>query len=183
MYRPTSFYCALLYCALKILYFLHIEGLWQCCIRQFSQYVFPTAFADFMSLSHFGYSHNISKLVGWLFLSFCLFRDTLKAYGGSQGRGLIRAVATSLCQSHSNTRSEPRLRPTPHSSRQCRILNPLIVRPGTEPTTLWFLVGFVFAAPRWELPQSFSFIFFVLVIFDVIIVWGHHKLHPYKMAR
>ena len=36
------------------------------------------------------------------------------AYGGSQARGPIRAVAASLRQSHSNTGSEPRLQPTPH---------------------------------------------------------------------
>ena len=82
------------------------------------------------------------------------------AYGGSQARGLIGAVATGLRQSHSHshTRCEPPLRPTPqslqrgiqssvtyteahatatatpnpsricdlpHSSWQCRILNPL----------------------------------------------------------
>ena len=35
------------------------------------------------------------------------------AYGGSQARDQIRAVAASLHHSHSNTRSEPRLRPTP----------------------------------------------------------------------
>ena len=35
------------------------------------------------------------------------------AYGGSQARGLIRAVAASLCQSHSNVGSKPRLQPTP----------------------------------------------------------------------
>ena len=35
------------------------------------------------------------------------------AYGGSQARGRIRAVAASLCQSHSNAGSEPRLQPTP----------------------------------------------------------------------
>ena len=35
------------------------------------------------------------------------------AYGGSQARGRIGAVATSLSQSHSNAESEPRLRPTP----------------------------------------------------------------------
>ena len=35
------------------------------------------------------------------------------AYGGSQARGLIGAVATSLHQSHSNSGSEPRLQPTP----------------------------------------------------------------------
>ena len=36
------------------------------------------------------------------------------AYGGSQARGLIGAIATSLCQSHSNMGSEPHLQPTPY---------------------------------------------------------------------
>ena len=35
------------------------------------------------------------------------------AYGGSQARGRIGAVATGLRQSHSNAGSEPHLRPTP----------------------------------------------------------------------
>ena len=35
------------------------------------------------------------------------------AYGGSQARGQIGAVATSLHQSHSNVGSEPHLQPTP----------------------------------------------------------------------
>ena len=35
------------------------------------------------------------------------------AYGGSQARGLIGAVATGLRQSHSNVGSEHRLQPTP----------------------------------------------------------------------
>ena len=34
-------------------------------------------------------------------------------YGGSQARGPIGAVATGLCQSHSNAGSEPSLQPTP----------------------------------------------------------------------
>ena len=53
--------------------------------------------------------------VFWVFF-FCLFafsRAALGAYGGSQARGLIGAVATSLRQSHSNPGSEPHLRPTP----------------------------------------------------------------------
>ena len=37
----------------------------------------------------------------------------LAAYGGSQARGPIGAVATGLRQSHSNAGSEPRLQPTP----------------------------------------------------------------------
>ena len=51
----------------------------------------------------------------FLFL-FCLFAISWAApaaYGGSQSRGLIRAIATGLRQSHNNVGSEPRLRPTP----------------------------------------------------------------------
>ena len=44
---------------------------------------------------------------------FCLFRAAPMAYGGSQVRGLIGAVANGLLKSHSNTRSEPCLQPTP----------------------------------------------------------------------
>ena len=46
---------------------------------------------------------------------FCLFffRAPLLAYGGSQARGGIGAVAASLHHSHSNARSELNLRPTP----------------------------------------------------------------------
>ena len=44
----------------------------------------------------------------------CLFsRAAPTAYGRSQTRGLIGAVAASLCHSHSNTGSELRLQPTP----------------------------------------------------------------------
>ena len=46
----------------------------------------------------------------------CLFaftRAAPTAYGGSQARGLIEAVATDLRQSHSNTGSEPCLQPMP----------------------------------------------------------------------
>ena len=35
------------------------------------------------------------------------------AYGGSQSRGQIGAVAAGLRHSHSNARYEPHLRPTP----------------------------------------------------------------------
>ena len=46
-----------------------------------------------------------------LFFSFifCLSRATPAAYGGSQARGLVGAVAASLYHSHSNAESEPRL--------------------------------------------------------------------------
>ena len=46
-----------------------------------------------------------------LFL-FCFLGPHPAAYGGSQARGLIGAVATSLRHSHSNTRSKLHLQPT-----------------------------------------------------------------------
>ena len=48
-----------------------------------------------------------------IIIIFVFSRAAPTAYGGSQARGLIRAVAASLRQSHSNARSEPRLQPTP----------------------------------------------------------------------
>ena len=45
--------------------------------------------------------------------SFIFFKATPVAYGGSQARAGIGAAAASLCHRHSNTRSEPRLWPTP----------------------------------------------------------------------
>ena len=49
----------------------------------------------------------------FFFFFFAISWATPAAYGGSQGRGLIGAVAASLRQSHSNAGSEPRLQPTP----------------------------------------------------------------------
>ena len=48
-----------------------------------------------------------------LFWSYCLFRATSAAYGGSQARGPIGAVAAELHHSHSNVGSKPYLQPTP----------------------------------------------------------------------
>ena len=63
---------------------------------------------------------NILKLIQFyitfLLLLFCFFafsRAAPEAYVGSQPRGLIRAVAIGLCQSHSNAGSEPCLQPIP----------------------------------------------------------------------
>ena len=56
-------------------------------------------------------------------MSFC-YRAAPTAYGGSQARGLVRAVADGLCQSHCNASSEPHLH-LHHSSQQRQILNPL----------------------------------------------------------
>ena len=54
------------------------------------------------------------KLSIYLFFVFFAFsRLAPAAYGGSQARGLIRAVATGLHHSYSNAGSEPHLQPIP----------------------------------------------------------------------
>ena len=49
----------------------------------------------------------------FLFFFFGLFRAPPVAYGGSQGRGQIGAVAIGLHHSHSNAGFKPHLQPTP----------------------------------------------------------------------
>ena len=64
---------------------------------------------------------KIKETKSWLFekqhfFCCCLFAFLgllPVAYGGSQVRSLIGAVATGLCQSHSIMGSEPHLQPTP----------------------------------------------------------------------
>jgi len=54
-----------------------------------------------------------NNLVFFLLFFFVFSRAMPMAYGGFQARGLIRAVAASLHQSHSSVGSKPRLQPTP----------------------------------------------------------------------
>ena len=100
------------------------------------------------------------------FLSFLSFRASPAAFGGSQARGPIGALAARLHCSHSNSGSELCLWPTSQpQQRQIQVMSvtyttahgnarPLThwAWPGIEPATSWLLVGFVSAAPRWELP-------------------------------
>ena len=58
-------------------------------------------------------SHLTSGIFFYFIFFFGLFRATPMAYGGSQARGQIGPVATSLRRSNSNAGSEPRLQPTP----------------------------------------------------------------------
>ena len=67
------------------------------------------------------------------FYLFAFSRAAPTAFGGSQARGLIRAVAAGLHHSHSNAGS------LTHGAK-----------PGIEPATSWFLVGFVSTAPPRE---------------------------------
>ena len=72
-------------------------------------------------------NQNLWSMQDKIFL-FWLFRAEPAAYGGSRARGLIEAVAAS--HSHSNARSLTHW-----------------ARPGIEPETSWFLVGFVSVVP------------------------------------
>ena len=85
-----------------------------------SLYTYTYAFSLYI-LYLYTYLAMLSLYIFYLFIylfifwSFCLFfpRAAPAAYGGSQARGRVGAVATGLCQSHSNAGSEPRLQPTP----------------------------------------------------------------------
>ena len=56
---------------------------------------------------------NFILLFFFFFGLFAFSRVAPTAYGGSQARGRIGTIATCLRHSHSNTGSEPCLRPTP----------------------------------------------------------------------
>ena len=74
---------------------------------------------------------KIRYFIYFIYLFIFLFRAAPTAYGGSQARGLIRAVAGSLRHSHSNVGSLTHW-----------------VRQGIKSASSWFLVRFISAAPR-----------------------------------
>ena len=85
----------------------------------------------------------------FIVLFVCLFafsRATPVAHGGSQARGLIGTVATGLRQSHSNAESLTHW-----------------ARPGIEPETSWFLVGFISAVPWRELQKESIYFIYVRI--------------------
>ena len=67
-----------------------------------------------LSLSRFIHAVAYCRIFFFFFFfSFCLLRATPVAYGSSQARGGIGAVAASLHHSHSNAGSKPHLRSAP----------------------------------------------------------------------
>ena len=77
------------------------------------------------------FTNSVCLFVYLLIWSFCLFRATPKAYGGSQARGPTGAAAAGLHHSHSSTTCCTC--DLHHSSRQCQVLNPLSeARDGTR---------------------------------------------------
>ena len=87
----------------------------------------------------------------YFFSFFFLFRVTPVPYRSSQARGQIRAAATGLCHSHSNTRYEQHLWPTPQLIATARSLTHW-AKPGIKPSSSWILVGFVFHWATTETP-------------------------------
>ena len=94
----------------------------------------------------------ISCVSFFSFVLSCPFSAAPVAYGGSQARGLSGAVVTGLCQSHSNARSELRLRRTPQFTATPVALSHW-VRAGIEPASSGMLVDFITSEPQWELPE------------------------------
>ena len=90
----------------------------------------------------------------FFFWSFCLFRAAPTAYGGSQARGLIGVLAAGLHHSYSNATSASATYST--APGNAGFLTHW-ARPEIEPTTSWFLVRFVSAVPRWEVPYLLRF--------------------------
>ena len=66
---------------------------------------------DVLKFNYFPTGGNLDYYYFFVCLPFSWAASA--AYGGSQARGRIGAVATSLGQSHSHMGSEPRLQPTP----------------------------------------------------------------------
>ena len=93
---------------------------------------------------------RVLLVLSTFFFFFDHFRATPSAYGGSQARGQscsrwptpqpqqhqIQALSATYTTAHGNTGSSAHW-----------------ARPGIEPATSWFLVGFVSTAPRQELPS------------------------------
>ena len=97
------------------------------------------------------------------FILFLLFRTTHTAYGGSQARGQIRATAASLCHSHSNSGSKPRLGPGSTTHSNASSPPPTERGQGSNPRPSWILVRFISAGPQWELqinPNLYHVLFF-----------------------
>ena len=100
-------------------------------------------------LPHLIQSRQLGKFGRLLFLFlllcvylFCFFRATPMAYGSSQARDQIRAVAASLHHSKHGIQAMTTTYTTTHGN--ARSLTHY-VRPGIKPTSSWILVRFITA--------------------------------------
>ena len=87
------------------------------------------------------------------FFFFFFFRAATAAYGSSQAKGWIRAVATSLRHSLHQRGCGIRAMSTTHTTAHSNAGSPTHwARPGIEPMSSWLLGRFISAAPQQELP-------------------------------
>jgi len=104
------------------------------------------SFSSNLPLCVFWLAHSVHWHLGWLLLFFFAFLPFLgllpKAYGSSQARGPIGAVATSLFQSNSNESFQATSAnyTTAHSNATSLTH---WARPGSKPMTSWFIVRFI----------------------------------------
>ena len=98
------------------------------------------------------------------FFFFFFLRAAPSAYGGSQTRGQIGAIATSL--SHSNTGSDRRLQPTP---QLLATPDPQTTEQGQRIKPIWILVRFISTEPQGELLLPDFMLDFILFFF----LFGH----------
>ena len=107
-------------------------------------------------------------LLAYLFFVFFFLRATPSAYGGSQARDVIRAVAAGLCHSHRNEGSLTHW-----------------VRPGIKPVSSWMLVRFVSGEPQWEallvylvccFSNIFSLMIYVINFLIKLLIFVMNKL-------
>ena len=103
--------------------------------------------------------HLFLSLFFFFFLFFSLFfsRPAPMAFGSSQARGQIGAVATGPCPHHIPALSATYT--TAHGN--ARTLTHW-VRPGIKPMSSWTLVGFVTSELQWEPPH---------LIFSTYVIW------------
>ena len=86
-------------------------------------------------------------------MEFEFFFFLFRAYGSSQARGWIGSIAASLCLSQSNTGSQPRLWPSPHTAHSNARSLTHWERSGIKPASLQIVVTFLFTEPQRELQK------------------------------
>ena len=145
---------------------LPCHSLCTCSSSRYYQKVFQMVVINLSSHKHYirisidPYSHL--PMVLSVFFFFFVFSPPM-AYGSSQVRGQIEAIAAGLGHSYSNARSS-HVCDLHHSSQPSWILNPL--REARDWTHTWILVGIVTAEP-WELLS----VFYIVVISCFPCMW------------